>query len=69
MGIFRDVAHSPAFPLGKGDRAAVEGVVRRTIPNCGTQEKTFGSPSRGSCQRVTANVKIVMSCDGNHEAD
>ena len=29
----------------------------------------FGSPSRGSCQRVTANVKIIMNCDENHEAD
>ena len=35
-----------AFPAeGKGDRAAVEGVVRRTIPNCGVQVSTSGSPS------------------------
>lgn len=33
----------PAFPLGKGDRVAVEGVVRRTISNCGAQVSSGAS--------------------------
>lgn len=45
MGICRVGSYFLAFPLGKGDRIAVEGVVRRTLPNCGMRVSMCDSPS------------------------
>ena len=43
------------FPLGKLPTQEAEGVVQRTISNCGAQVKTYGSPSRGDEDKVLSS--------------